>query len=137
MAKGDNISHNTTVFRAIRKSRWISDQGNPEWTAFVLNSEKGEDELSILTSSNCTASFCSAMFSTCYGEIELTAGCFLDIGLQVIETPTDEIPSHASVLGLPPSTDEAEARSLAKDILECVKRVTTRKFRASKSAPKP
>lgn len=128
------VPSDTIVYRAIRKSLWVIE-GELQYTAFVLNSVKNEEELSVLTEGNCNAEYCAAIeFSKCFGEIILRAESFLNLGLEVVYTPQPNIPHHASVYGLPPYyedelAEESEARNIAEEILKAVLDIQRRKFK--------
>lgn len=129
------IPPETIVYRAIRKSVWVIE-GELQYTAFVLNSEKNEEELSVLLEGNCRdGEYCAAKARACYGEIVLKAEAFINLGLTVIPTPREDLPYHVSVYGLPAyyesaeDKEESEARNIADEITKSVIDVRRKRFR--------
>lgn len=118
MSDSKNIPLDVTVFRAIRKGKWVVE-GEPQPDIFFRRID--EEELSILTKADCMPAYCAAIrFNRCFGEVSLKVKAFTELGFDVIYTPILDkppIPHHASVYGLPPE-DEAEARNIAFELLE-------------------
>ncbi len=127
------MSPNITVFRAIKKSTWWKPDGEPHVDIFLRLIK--EDELSILTQSNCEKTgICEAGLRSCHGEVGLKAESFINLGFYVIQTPIEQnvdkpaIPYHASVYGMPPE-NEADARNIAFELVQQIIYKQQRKYK--------
>jgi hypothetical protein len=122
--KKNAIEPQVTVFRAMKKSSWW-ENGEPKYDVFLR--KVSEEDFSILTRANC-GEFCDGKFNSCYGEIGLEAKDFIIRGYKVISTPRENVPQHASVYGMP-DQDEAIARNVAFELLECVTQKNKRRYK--------
>ena len=106
----EEIPQDSNIFRAVRKKSRI--RNGVSYDAFLLRTDKGETELSVLLKADCSKEICEAKLDSCFGEIILRADSLNNFGLEIKHTPVYEpkyIPYHASIYNLPANIGESEA----------------------------
>src|SRR5204863_4568628 len=102
----------TIVLRAILKKGWLDDAGRITSTAFIYDSTRDPDGLSINIAALTDVPSWLGSFNASFGANSLHSESIRDLQLEIGQTQDDveHAPSHAVIAGLP-SPDEAPPRA--------------------------
>lgn len=118
------IPAHSPIYRAIKSKRWKENKSSAFLLRRQLADGNPEEELSVITKTDCTREICFAKQNTCFGEFKLLAEHIRELGLEVVSRVLDDNPYHAAIINLPLYTEEnikeAEriAGLLAKKVIE-------------------
>ena len=107
------------VLRAILKKGWLDEQGNITATAFVRDSRRDPDGLSVNIRSLTNTEAWLSTFKKSFGADTLHSGRVRDLSLEIGQTETDihEGNGHALIVGIPDQDDDPKrAEDLASDL---------------------
>jgi hypothetical protein len=115
----NQLTNDTTLYRAINKKNWIDpDTKRIDAQAFVLRFLPKKDRFEIGLSCDLIPENCYQYLNKCFGIIQITVGEIRELGLEV----DNDHDTHVNIINLPhPELQKMESKYIANELAKKAK----------------